>query len=108
MGGRLAAWQPGKGNHPAASSKEARMERQEINREEMTVKSGDTLTAAHVAVLTRGLGSLRPRLGFECGGPLCICSGDEDCNDLFTTGLCGDAICFEGAGGDVVCLCLRN
>jgi hypothetical protein len=84
------------------------MEGRNINREKVTLKTGDSLTAAHVAVLTKALGSLRPRLGFECSGLLCSCSGDEDCNDLFTTGLCGDAICFEGAGGDVVCLCLRN
>jgi hypothetical protein len=84
------------------------VEGRETTRDHLTLKAGDSLTDAHLATLTKALGSLRPRLGFECGGPLCICSGDEDCNDLFTTDLCGDAICFEGAGGAVVCLCVRK
>jgi hypothetical protein len=72
------------------------------------LKAGDTLDKRHLAVLSTALASLRPRLGFECTGPFCICTGDDDCNDLFTTDLCGDAICFETDAGGVVCLCLRK
>lgn len=43
------------------------------------------------------------RLGFACGGFACTCSGDEDCNDMFSTGACGDiAQCV-----DDMCWCLR-
>ena len=68
---------------------------------------GQPLTKKQIAVLTTALTSMRSRLGFECGGAVCICTGDRDCNDLFTTGLCGDGICFETADGGVVCLCVR-
>jgi hypothetical protein len=56
-----------------------------------------------------GLGeALAGRTGFTCGGPFCACAGDLDCNDLFTTGLCGPAaICFEQPGGGVLCICVR-
>lgn len=72
------------------------------------LSAGATLEPQHVEVLAAALETLRPRLGFQCSGPICICSGDADCNDMFTTSLCGDAICFVTDGGGVVCLCLRN
>jgi hypothetical protein len=72
------------------------------------IRAGDTLSEAHLGVLTRALGALRPELGFECGGPICICRGDDDCGDLFGSEVCGDGICFEGLSGEVVCLCVRN
>jgi hypothetical protein len=40
---------------------------------------------------------------FECVPGLCGCKGDADCNDMFSSGLCGDAICI-----DEWCFCLRN
>jgi hypothetical protein len=48
----------------------------------------------------------RPRgtLGFTCNPLFCACRGDADCNDLFTTGLCGPRdICI-----DDVCYCVRE
>lgn len=43
---------------------------------------------------------------FTCSGLKCSCSGDSDCNDMFSSGLCGDiASCDETVG--VVCGCLR-
>jgi hypothetical protein len=48
------------------------------------------------------------RFGFQCGGPFCACSGDADCNDLFTTGLCGASVCFVDNTGGVVCICVRQ
>lgn len=42
---------------------------------------------------------------FSCNGLECSCRGDNDCNDLFSTGLCGDvASCDNGTGR---CSCLR-
>ena len=43
------------------------------------------------------------RLNFNCEGILCTCSGDEDCNDMFTKAACGDiAVCDERG-----CWCFR-
>lgn len=40
---------------------------------------------------------------YNCDGLLCSCSGDDDCNDMFTKGGCGDiAVCDERG-----CWCLR-
>lgn len=72
------------------------------------VKAGEALDARQIGVLVGALNQLQPRLGFECSGLLCICTGDADCNDLFSSGLCGDGICFEDGSGNVVCLCLRS
>jgi hypothetical protein len=42
-------------------------------------------------------------LSFECGGLACVCTGDEDCNDLFTSDNCGPiAICYPDG-----CVCIR-
>ncbi len=42
-------------------------------------------------------------LNFSCEGILCTCSGDDDCNDMFTRGGCGDiAVCDEHG-----CWCFR-
>lgn len=55
--------------------------------------------------------SFRPLWGatssvaFECSGPFCVCRGDEDCNDMFSTDVCGPvAECNYNTG---VCICLR-
>jgi hypothetical protein len=47
--------------------------------------------------------ALTRRLSFSCNAVVCACRGDADCNDLFTTNLCGRAICY-----DDVCWCVRN
>lgn len=40
---------------------------------------------------------------FTCSGLLCSCTGDSDCNDMFSSDVCGDiASCDEGG-----CRCLR-
>jgi len=49
----------------------------------------------------------RGRLGFSCGPFGCICSGDSDCNDMFTTNVCGPHAVCSVYGGQVVCICLR-
>jgi len=34
------------------------------------------------------------RLGFDCSPFGCVCSGDADCNDMFSTNACGPyAVC---------------
>jgi len=30
------------------------------------------------------------RTGYTCAGLRCTCSGDDDCNDMFGDGVCGD------------------
>lgn len=47
---------------------------------------------------------------FECTGDLCFCEGDDDCNDMFGSGVCGDspfpdAVC--DTGPPVTCVCSR-
>lgn len=43
-----------------------------------------------------------------CSGSICICTGDDDCNDVFSNA-CRDASsdgkCFELPGGGVICFC---
>lgn len=52
-------------------------------------------------------GASRQGLGFSCGALGCVCTGDADCNDMFSTNVCGpNAVCFESGSG-VVCVCLR-
>ena len=46
--------------------------------------------------------------GFQCTGLHCSCTGDVDCNDMFSTNVCGDiAQCYEESDGSVNCECLR-
>jgi hypothetical protein len=54
-----------------------------------------------------GLGRTGGTLQFDCSDPLkCTCTGDEDCNDLFSTGKCGDvASCDTGEGK---CWCFKS
>jgi hypothetical protein len=43
------------------------------------------------------------RLGFNCAPWGCVCTGDADCNDMFSTNACGPwAICIDN-----VCFCGR-
>ncbi len=45
-------------------------------------------------------------LGFSCAPWGCICNGDADCNDMFTTNVCGPfAVCSTDGG---FCICSRS
>ena len=46
-----------------------------------------------------------PALGFDCGPSVCTCSGDEDCNRLFSTDSCTGGFCVIGPSGQVWCIC---
>jgi hypothetical protein len=74
------------------------------------VKEGFELRREHIEAIGMALGASRlgGRLGFACGPLGCVCSGDPDCNDMFSSGVCGDGICFEDGSGGVVCVCIRN
>jgi hypothetical protein len=83
----------------------------EMTMAELLKKTGKTMTGKVRVGMTsdiRGqkLALSRPgggTLNYSCEGLLCSCSGDADCNDLFTTDLCGDiAVCDERG-----CWCLR-
>jgi hypothetical protein len=53
--------------------------------------------------LGRRVGVGGGRLNFDCGELACSCSGDDDCNDLFTSDKCGPiAICYPDG-----CICIR-
>lgn len=42
-------------------------------------------------------------LNFSCQNLVCVCTGDQDCNDLFTSDVCGEiAICYPDG-----CICIR-
>src|SRR5262249_37535085 len=42
-------------------------------------------------------------LNYSCGDLACVCTGDEDCNNLFSSTECGPiAVCYEDG-----CFCLR-
>jgi hypothetical protein len=49
------------------------------------------------------------RAGFHCDGGSCRCDGDADCNDMFSTNVCGpNAYCYLGwLTGEWVCICQR-
>lgn len=51
----------------------------------------------------RDIPILDMRPAFSCGSVVCGCSGDDDCNDMFSSGVCGDlAVCIDGN-----CFCFR-
>jgi hypothetical protein len=55
-------------------------------------------------VLAAQKGSGGTSLGYTCDGLQCTCQGDDDCNDLFGSGKCGDiASCDNDTG---ICKCL--
>ena len=60
--------------------------------------------APAMTAIGTGAGSLKVRsLGFSCSPFGCVCTGDADCNDMFTTNVCGSgAICIDN-----VCWCSR-
>lgn len=44
------------------------------------------------------------RMDFACNGGYCVCRGDLDCNDMFTTNVCGpNAVCIGS-----YCFCDRS
>jgi hypothetical protein len=55
--------------------------------------------------LVRGGGS-GGGLGYSCSGLVCTCTGDEDCNDMFGDGVCGDvASCDTTNPQQPICTC---
>jgi hypothetical protein len=48
-----------------------------------------------------------PGTGYTCDGAICTCTGDEDCNDMFSSGVCGDIAQCRSEGGFEYCWCLR-
>jgi hypothetical protein len=47
---------------------------------------------------------------FHCEGDTCDCSGDKDCNAMFSSGVCGDLLqyCTKDTEGRVFCECLKR
>jgi hypothetical protein len=68
----------------------------------VTALRGSIVPAARVGGKPVGLLGVRS-LGFNCGPYGCVCTGDFDCNDMFSTNVCGPfAICIDN-----VCWCSR-
>ena len=83
----------------------------EMSMADLLKKTGKTMTGKVRVGMTSDIRSQKlglarlggGRLNFNCEGLLCSCSGDEDCNDMFVRGGCGDiAVCDERG-----CWCLR-
>ena len=82
-----------------------------------TVKAKGTTTQTDIIVAQASPGPLpsrrnqmnfnsrvmSPAMNYSCQGMLCSCSGDDDCNDMFTSGGCGDIAQCDERG----CWCLR-
>ena len=67
-------------------------------------RAGIVSSARRYGAPGRALAPLR----FGCDSLLCGCSGDDDCNDMFSSDLCsGIAVCDE-TGGRVRCVCIRQ
>jgi hypothetical protein len=55
-----------------------------------------------------GLKNPTGRKPFTCNPIWCACQGDDDCNDMFTTNVCGDtAFCVDTSSAGVKCYCER-
>jgi hypothetical protein len=68
----------------------------------VNVLSGLIAPAARAGRASIGLFGGRG-LGFACGPAGCVCTGDADCNDMFSTSVCGPyAVCIDN-----VCWCSR-
>ena len=54
-----------------------------------------------------GAGKVLPMLGYDCSSPpYCKCTGDDDCNNMFSSGVCGpDAICQINSANIPKCVC---
>ena len=44
-------------------------------------------------------------MNFSCGATSCTCRGDRDCNDMFSTTVCGGSAVCDNTTGE--CSCLR-
>ena len=69
-----------------------------------------TSTAALAFLLASPIpaaGKINNPPSFSCDNNVCSCSGDADCNNLFSSGLCGDLAACTGPG-TVTCTCIRH
>jgi hypothetical protein len=53
-------------------------------------------------------GASGPRNSYSCSGLMCTCQGDADCNDMFSSGKCGDVASCESTTGICKCLMLKK
>jgi hypothetical protein len=66
----------------------------------------DDLSESSEEALNKG-GRTSPRLGYSCEGLKCTCIGDDDCNDMFSDGVCGDiAVCDDTDPLNPRCECI--
>lgn len=78
---------------------------------ELVRKSGETLSGRLIVGMTSDLRAMKigrkqsGRLNYKCDELTCVCYGDADCDNLFSSSNCGPhAVCSVPKG---VCACLR-
>ena len=75
----------------------------------VTTRVGDVGEQRVISQIRVGGSVGRVGLGFSCDRTSCRCDGDSDCNDMFSTDVCGaNAFCYLGwLTGEWVCICQR-
>ena len=84
-----------------------------------TNQSASNLSASYLSAKLRNAGGVLPplsginrtsigvaKMGYICEGLACSCVGDEDCNDMFLHGGCGDVASCRSEDGS--CWCLKR
>lgn len=84
-----------------------------------TNKSTTNLSSTYLSAKLRNAGGVLPplrgtgttgtvgtKMGYTCEGLSCTCVGDEDCNDMFLHGGCGDIASCRSEDGS--CWCLKR
>jgi hypothetical protein len=90
---------------------QVRTSKSEMTMADLLKKTGKTVTGKLRVGLTsdirtQKLGLARissGTLNYNCEGILCTCTGDEDCNNMFTKEACGDIAACDARG----CWCFR-
>lgn len=74
------------------------------NSQHLSIGATDALRSVR-GLPTKNLTPPTKTMAFQCGSSLCSCTGDEDCNDMFSTNVCGPyAACDLDSGR---CVCFR-
>ena len=90
---------------------QVRTSKSELTMADLLKKTGKTVTGKlriglTSDIRTQNLGLARissGTLNYNCEGILCSCTGDEDCNNMFTKEACGDIAACDERG----CWCFR-
>jgi hypothetical protein len=70
-----------------------------------TMEEEEPLAKNESALISTGTGG--GGLGYSCDGALCTCTGDVDCNDMFSDGICGPIASCDDTNYPPTCQCLK-